>query len=200
MHDEVNSTRRELLTALAIAMAAPLVGCGGGVSPSGTAQGGPAHRPSIEHRLRQQRRYPAIRHFLPIRPPAAVSPPTTPFWATRDPQPCVSMVRRVAQQYHATRGLVSAITLVSADDADADTLSPRCSNWPSASAWPRLHWRPALFIPDRLRANASQLIDGIHLALFALAALTIASTLIFVRLRAQDGDSVSRHCSEIPTG
>jgi MFS family permease len=58
----------------------------------------------------------------------------------------------------------------------------------------------ALFIPDRLRANASQLIDGIHLALFALAALTIASTLIFVRLRPQDGDSVSRHRSEIPTG
>jgi hypothetical protein len=43
------------------------------------------------------------------------------------------------------------------------------------------------------------LIDGIHLALFALAALTIASTLVFVRLRAQDGDSVSRHKSEIPT-
>jgi EmrB/QacA subfamily drug resistance transporter len=57
----------------------------------------------------------------------------------------------------------------------------------------------ALFIPDRLRATPSQLIDGIHLALFALAALTIASTLVFVRLRAQDGDSVSRHKSEIPT-
>jgi EmrB/QacA subfamily drug resistance transporter len=58
----------------------------------------------------------------------------------------------------------------------------------------------ALFIPDRLRADASQLIGGIHLALFALAGLTIASTLIFVRLRAQDGDAVSRHRSEIPTG
>jgi len=57
----------------------------------------------------------------------------------------------------------------------------------------------ALFIPDRLRATPSQLIDGIHLALFALAALTVASTLVFVRLRAQDGDSVSRHKSEIPT-
>jgi EmrB/QacA subfamily drug resistance transporter len=58
----------------------------------------------------------------------------------------------------------------------------------------------ALFIPDRLRADASQLIGGIHLALFALAGLTVASTLVFVRLRAQDGDSVSRHRSEIPTG
>jgi hypothetical protein len=41
MHDEVNSTRRELLTALAVAMAAPLVGCGGGVSPVGSAQSAP---------------------------------------------------------------------------------------------------------------------------------------------------------------
>jgi EmrB/QacA subfamily drug resistance transporter len=57
----------------------------------------------------------------------------------------------------------------------------------------------ALFIPDRLHASAPQMINGIHLALFGLAALTIASTLVFVRLRAQDGDAVSRHKSEIPT-
>jgi EmrB/QacA subfamily drug resistance transporter len=57
----------------------------------------------------------------------------------------------------------------------------------------------ALFISDRLRATPSQMINGIHLALFALAALTIASTLVFVRLRSQDGDAVSRHKSEIPT-
>jgi EmrB/QacA subfamily drug resistance transporter len=57
----------------------------------------------------------------------------------------------------------------------------------------------ALFIPDRLHATATQLISGIHLALYALAALTIASTLVFVRLRAGDGDAVSRHKSEVPT-
>jgi EmrB/QacA subfamily drug resistance transporter len=58
----------------------------------------------------------------------------------------------------------------------------------------------ALFIPDRLGATAPQLISGIRLALYGLAALTIASTWIFVRLRAGDGDAVSRHKSEIPTG
>jgi hypothetical protein len=58
----------------------------------------------------------------------------------------------------------------------------------------------ALFIPDRLHANAPQMINGIHLALFGLAGLTIASTLVFVRLRAQDGDAVSRHRSEISPG
>jgi hypothetical protein len=58
----------------------------------------------------------------------------------------------------------------------------------------------ALFIPDRLHATAPQLISGIHLALYALAALTIGSTLVFMRLRAGDGDAVSRHKSEVPTG
>jgi EmrB/QacA subfamily drug resistance transporter len=58
----------------------------------------------------------------------------------------------------------------------------------------------ALFIPESARANPADLIHGIHLALFALAALTVVSTLVFVRLRAEDGDAVSRHRSEIPTG
>jgi EmrB/QacA subfamily drug resistance transporter len=57
----------------------------------------------------------------------------------------------------------------------------------------------AVFIPDRLRASPAQLIHGIHLALFGLAALTIASTIVFVGLRTQDGAAVSRHKSEIPT-
>jgi EmrB/QacA subfamily drug resistance transporter len=58
----------------------------------------------------------------------------------------------------------------------------------------------ALFIPQSVRANPADLIHGIHLALFALAALTVGSTIVFVRLRAGDGDAVSRHRSEIPTG
>jgi EmrB/QacA subfamily drug resistance transporter len=58
----------------------------------------------------------------------------------------------------------------------------------------------ALFIPESARANPADLIHGIHLALFALAALTVGSTIVFLRLRAEDGDSVSRHRREIPTG
>jgi hypothetical protein len=37
------------------------------------------------------------------------------------------------------------------------------------------------------------------LALICLAALTITSTIVFVRLRAQDGAAVSRHKAELPT-
>ncbi len=58
----------------------------------------------------------------------------------------------------------------------------------------------ALFIPDHLRATAPQMIHGIHLALFVLAALTIASTGVFARLRARDGSAVSRHKSGITVG
>jgi EmrB/QacA subfamily drug resistance transporter len=57
----------------------------------------------------------------------------------------------------------------------------------------------ALFIPDHSRATAPQMIHGIHVALLALAALTIVSTIVFTRLRAQDGASVSRHKSQVPT-
>jgi EmrB/QacA subfamily drug resistance transporter len=57
----------------------------------------------------------------------------------------------------------------------------------------------AVFIPDRLRATAPQLLHGIHLALLGLATLTIVSTLVFARLRAEDGAAVSRHKSAVPS-
>jgi EmrB/QacA subfamily drug resistance transporter len=56
-----------------------------------------------------------------------------------------------------------------------------------------------LFIPDRLHATAPQMIHGIHLALWALGALTIVSTLVFNELKSGDGDAVSRHKVELPS-
>jgi EmrB/QacA subfamily drug resistance transporter len=56
----------------------------------------------------------------------------------------------------------------------------------------------ALFVPDRLRDTPAQLLHGIHLALIGLAALTIVSTVVFARLKSQDGASVSRHKSALP--
>jgi EmrB/QacA subfamily drug resistance transporter len=55
----------------------------------------------------------------------------------------------------------------------------------------------ALFIPDHTHATALQLLHGIHLALFCLAALTIVSTVVFARLKSQDGAAVSRHKSPL---
>ncbi len=51
----------------------------------------------------------------------------------------------------------------------------------------------ALFVPDRYHSTATEMIHGIHNALFVMAGMTILSTLIFKELRPDDGDSVSRH-------
>ena len=51
----------------------------------------------------------------------------------------------------------------------------------------------AFFIPDRFRSNAPEMIDGIHKAFLVLGAMTIFSTLIFRKLRRDDGNSVSQH-------
>ena len=58
----------------------------------------------------------------------------------------------------------------------------------------------ALFIPDGLDATASEMIHGIHLALLALGALTIVSTIVFNWLKDGDGDAVSRHNAQLPAG
>jgi len=51
----------------------------------------------------------------------------------------------------------------------------------------------AVFIPDHARATAPQMIHGIHLALRALGAWTIASTIVFGELKSSDGAAVSAH-------
>jgi EmrB/QacA subfamily drug resistance transporter len=56
-----------------------------------------------------------------------------------------------------------------------------------------------LFIPDRLHATPPQMIHGIHLALWALGALTVASTIVFSELKSGDGGAVSRHKAELPS-
>jgi EmrB/QacA subfamily drug resistance transporter len=58
----------------------------------------------------------------------------------------------------------------------------------------------ALFIPDGVHATAPEMIHGIHLAMLALGALTIVSTLVFSELKTGDGDAVSRHKAELPSG
>jgi EmrB/QacA subfamily drug resistance transporter len=50
----------------------------------------------------------------------------------------------------------------------------------------------ALFVPDRFRSTAPEMIHGIHLAFLALGGLTILSTLVFSELRSGDGAKVSQ--------
>ncbi len=56
----------------------------------------------------------------------------------------------------------------------------------------------AMFIPDRFRADAPQMIHGIHQAFLVLGALTILSAIVFAGLKRDDGSAVSRHKVVLP--
>jgi len=56
----------------------------------------------------------------------------------------------------------------------------------------------AVFIPDRFHADAQQMIHGIHQAFLVLGGLTIVSALIFVGVKRDDGNAVSRHKIVLP--
>jgi EmrB/QacA subfamily drug resistance transporter len=51
----------------------------------------------------------------------------------------------------------------------------------------------AFFIPERVRADSSELIRGIHQAFLVLGGFTILSTVVFRKLRSGDGGNVSQH-------
>ncbi len=50
----------------------------------------------------------------------------------------------------------------------------------------------AFFIPDRLRSNPGEMIQGIHEAFLVLGGFTILSTIVFYRLKRGDGGNVSQ--------
>ena len=58
----------------------------------------------------------------------------------------------------------------------------------------------ALFIPDRFNNAPAQMLHGIHLAFAVLGAMTVLSSAVFGRLKADDGASVSRHKAVLPAG
>ncbi|MGH7782402.1 MAG: DHA2 family efflux MFS transporter permease subunit [Candidatus Binatia bacterium] len=51
----------------------------------------------------------------------------------------------------------------------------------------------ALFISDRFRSDAPQMIHGVHQAFIMLGGLTLLSTLVFRELKSNDGENVSQH-------
>ena len=53
----------------------------------------------------------------------------------------------------------------------------------------------ALFVPDRFHTSALEMIKGIHHAFVILGGLTIVSSLIFWRLKTDDGSNISLHKS-----
>jgi len=51
----------------------------------------------------------------------------------------------------------------------------------------------AMFVPESLRSNPTALIHGVQQAFIVLGAMTMASSIIFMGLRKDDGGAVSRH-------
>jgi hypothetical protein len=123
MHDEVNSTRRELLTALAIAMAAPLVGCGGGVSPSGTGQTAPPTGPTSSSGSDGGDIFPAAVSF-DATPGAGLTTYDAFVGNLATPNPAFQWFGAALANVTQLGPSFPRSTLVSADDADSDTLSP----------------------------------------------------------------------------
>lgn len=56
----------------------------------------------------------------------------------------------------------------------------------------------ATFIPNRFESSSIELMHGIHEGFFVIGIMTIISSLIFLQLRDNDGDSVSQHKTIVP--
>ena len=50
----------------------------------------------------------------------------------------------------------------------------------------------AFFLPDRVRSNPTEFIQGIHKAFYILGAMTVLSTIVFSELKPGDGAAVSQ--------
>ena len=88
-------------------------------------------------------------------------------------------------------------TLVFADIAEQDTSS--ASSIASTTQQMSISFgvaaaglATAFFVPST-HSDPTEMIHGIHKALFALGILTIVSTIVFRSLRSGDGDDVSLH-------
>jgi glycine/D-amino acid oxidase-like deaminating enzyme len=84
--------------------------------------------------------------------------------------------------------------------ADASTIASTVQQMAVSFGIASASLTAALFIPDHTRADPSQMIHGIHLALRMLGAWTILSTIVFGGLKAGDGAAVSAHKAELPAG
>jgi EmrB/QacA subfamily drug resistance transporter len=56
----------------------------------------------------------------------------------------------------------------------------------------------ALFVPAHLHAVPEAMINGVHKAFFVLGGMTIVSSVVFMELRRNDGESISLHPGEQP--
>jgi len=109
---------------------------------------------------------------------------TTPLWAILAQAFCYGAFTSV--QYTSMNTLVYA----DIDDDNASSASSIASTAQQMSisfGVAAAGLTTAFFIPDRFRSNPSEMIHGIHEAFLFLGGLTILSTLVFIKLKRDDG-------------
>ena len=121
--------------------------------------------------------------------------PATPIW--------VIVAQTFCFGFFSSFQYTSMNTLIYADVPDSDssmasTMASTTQQMSMSFGVAAASLTAALFIPDRFHATSHQIVHGIHLACFALGALTVLSTLLFRTLKPDDGDNVSRHKVALP--
>jgi EmrB/QacA subfamily drug resistance transporter len=116
--------------------------------------------------------------------------PGTPFW--------VIVIQGLGFGFFSSLQYTSMNTLtyadVSAGDASmASTIASTLQQMSISFGVATASLATTLFIPDRFHSDAAQMIHGIQKAFLVLGGLTVFSALVFRELKADDGDSVSRH-------
>ena len=121
--------------------------------------------------------------------------PATPIW--------VIVAQTFCFGFFSSFQYTSMNTLIYADVPDSDssmasTMASTTQQMSMSFGVAAASLTAALFIPDRFHATSRQIVHGIHLACFALGALTVLSTLLFRTLKPDDGNNVSQHKVALP--
>ncbi len=104
---------------------------------------------------------------------------------------CLSM------QYSSTNTLVYA-DISASDSSMASTISSTMQQLSMSFGVALASLVAAIFLPDRFRSNAVQMVHGLHWAFITLGTLTVGSALIFNTLRAGDGAGVTHNKEIVP--
>jgi EmrB/QacA subfamily drug resistance transporter len=119
----------------------------------------------------------------------------TPVWLIVAHMFCFGFLTSL--QYTSMNTLVYA-DVTEAQTSSASTISSTAQQMSISFGVASASLATAIFIPDRFHADAPQMIHGIHQAFLVLGGLTIVSAIVFIGLRRDDGDAVSRHKVVLP--
>ena len=116
--------------------------------------------------------------------------PTTPVW--------IIVIQALCFGFFSSLQYTSMNTLAYADLGEADTsmgstIASTMQQMSVSFGVAAASLTTSIFIADRFRTEATEMIHGIHEAFLVLGGLTVFSALVFQELSGTDGDNVSQH-------